>query len=95
MKKYIALIRVGIQRELVYRTNFCIGIFSTVLLFIVEVAIWSAVYQGKEEVGSISYNSIMIYTVMTLGSGKYFLQQYHDLHSDDIVASAIIGRRNR
>lgn len=66
MKKYIALIRVGIQRELVYRTNFCIGIFSTVLLFIVEVAIWSAVYQGKEEVGSISYNSIMIYTVMTL-----------------------------
>ncbi len=46
MKKYIALIRVGIQRELVYRTNFCIGIFSTVLLFIVEVAIWSAVYQG-------------------------------------------------
>ncbi len=47
-------------------TNFCIGIFSTVLLFIVEVAIWSAVYQGKEEVGSISYNSIMIYTVMTL-----------------------------
>ena len=66
MKKYIALIRVGIQRELVYRTNFCIGIFSTVLLFVVEVAIWSAVYQGKEEVGSISYNSIMIYTVMTL-----------------------------
>ena len=77
MKKYIALIRVGIQRELVYRTNFCIGIFSTVLLFIVEVAIWSAVYQGKEEVGSI------------------FLQQYHDLHSDNIAASAIIGRRNR
>ena len=66
MKKYIALIRVGIQRELVYRTNFCIGIFSTVLLFIVEVAIWSAVYQGKD-----------------------------DLHSDDIAASAIIGRRNR
>ena len=49
MKKYIALIRVGIQRELVYRTNFCIGIFSTVLLFVVEVAIWSAVYRGKRK----------------------------------------------
>ena len=62
----MALIRVGIQKELVYRTNFCIGIFSALLLFIVENAIWAAVYQGKAQVGSISQNGILIYTVMTL-----------------------------
>lgn len=66
MRKYMALIRVGIQKELVYRTNFCIGIFSALLLFIVENAIWAAVYQGKAQVGSISQNGILIYTVMTL-----------------------------
>ena len=45
MKKYIALIKVGMQKELMYRANFCIGIFSMALSFAVELAIWSAVYQ--------------------------------------------------
>ena len=37
MKKYIALIKVGMQKELMYRANFCIGIFSMALSFAVEI----------------------------------------------------------
>ena len=73
MKKYIALIRVGIQRELVYRTNFLYRyLFHSSFIYCRSCNLVSCV-SGKR------------------GSGKYFLQQYHDLHSDDIAASAIIG----
>ena len=75
MKKYIALIKVGIQKELTYRANFCIGILSMALSFAVELAIWSAVYQDKAEIENITYGSMVVYAVMTsllqrfLGSG--------------------------
>lgn len=65
MKKYIALIKVGMQKELMYRANFCIGIFSMALSFAVELAIWSAVYQDKAEIENITYEGMVIYAVMT------------------------------
>ena len=92
MKKYAALVKVGIQKELAYRTNFCIGIFSMAISFVVELAIWTAVYQGKSEVENITYESMVIYMVMTsllqrfLGSGTDE-QIGEDFQSGNIVAA--------
>lgn len=92
MKKYIALIKVGMQKELMYRANFCIGIFSMALSFAVELAIWSAVYQDKAEIENITYEGMVIYAVMTsllqrfLGNGTDE-QIGADFQSGSIVAS--------
>ena len=95
MKKYVAFIKVGIQKELMYRANFCIGILSMALSFAVELAIWSAVYQDKAEVEHITYESMIIYTVMTsllqrfLGSGADE-QIGEDFQSGNIVTSFLM-----
>lgn len=61
MKKYLAVAKLSLQEELFYRTNFFFFFLRQSLWFLVEILLWTIVFQQKKIVADYNYSQIIQY----------------------------------
>lgn len=70
MKKILSYLkvaaRVEIRQQLVFRTNFFLGIIMIVLRVLILIALWNALYIGKDLVDGIDLPTMRFYTVASI-----------------------------
>lgn len=64
MKKYIKLLSLSIKVEFSYRKNFFIRIFLKLIVIILSIFVWRAVFQTNGFVYGYNFNTMIIYIFM-------------------------------
>lgn len=90
MKKYLHVLNIGIQNQLVYRVNFLFRACFGLLPLIATISLWRTVYAGKEgQIGSYTLaQMISYYLVVTL------VDMFTAVNEDDWQIAADIREGN-
>lgn len=90
MKKYLHVLNIGIQNQLVYRVNFLFRACFSLLPLIATISLWRTVYAGQEgDVGGYSLaQMISYYLVVTL------VDMFTAVNEDDWQIAADIREGN-
>ncbi len=73
INKYIKSFLMGFEEAMQYRTNFILGILSTIFPITIQVYIWKAVFMNDSEklVYGFSYKQIIVYTLLSAIVAKF------------------------
>lgn len=63
MKKYLQLIRLTLQEHLIYRLNFVLWRFRSIVFFLTLFFFWQAVYGGHEELFGYQKSQMITYII--------------------------------
>jgi ABC-2 type transport system permease protein len=67
MRKYLHVLSIGIQNQLVYRVNFLFRACFGLLPLIATISLWRAVYAGKEgDVGGYTLAQMISYYLVVM-----------------------------
>ncbi|MBU2591953.1 ABC-2 family transporter protein [Patescibacteria group bacterium] len=64
MKKYLAIARLSLQEDLVYRSNFFFYFWDQTLSFLVQVLLWTIVFKESDSIAGFDFNGIIQYFVI-------------------------------
>ncbi|GGE56999.1 ABC transporter permease [Priestia taiwanensis] len=65
MRKYIAYSKIGLKQQLVYKGDLWLNVFGMLIVFVLWIFFWKALYQGREEVDGISMKQIIAYMAIS------------------------------
>jgi ABC-2 type transport system permease protein len=65
MKKYIAYSKIGLKQQLVYKGDLWLNVFGMLIVFVLWIFFWKALYQGREEVDGVSMNQLIAYMAIS------------------------------
>ena len=65
MRKYLAFAASAFQTRLVYRTEVWATIFGELIIILVKIAIWTAVYAGAESVAGVTLPQMITYAIIS------------------------------
>lgn len=64
MRKYIEIAKITFKAELAYRFDVFIGILLSVCRIVLSFILWSALFEGKSEIGGFSFNMMVTYYII-------------------------------
>jgi ABC-2 type transport system permease protein len=76
MKRYIAYSKIGLKQQLVYKGDLWLNVFGMLVVFVLWIFFWKALYQGREVVDSVSMNQMIAYMVI---SYAVLIPQLHNM----------------
>lgn len=65
-RKYITLLKIGMQTSMEYKTNFILGLLTTFFPMIINMFVWYVIYQDKTNtvLFGYTYSQMIMYTVL-------------------------------
>ena len=75
---FIVSVNVALGEQLVFRSNFIIGVLHVVIRVVLLMALWSALYSDHDVVGGIDLATIMLYTVASIIFGIFISSGVED-----------------
>ncbi len=85
MKKYLALIKTEIQRNFTYRANILTWRLSDLMQVLVQILIWSVVFEKAQVVQGYSYREMMTYVII----GTAFTFFTYNFGFENLIANHI------
>lgn len=64
MKKYIEIGKITFKAELAYRFDVFVGILLSIFRILLSFILWSALFQGKSEIGGFTLNMMVTYYIV-------------------------------
>lgn len=64
MKKYIEIVKITFKAELAYRFDVFVGILLSIFRILLSFILWSALFQGKTEIGGFTFNMMVTYYIV-------------------------------
>lgn len=64
MKKYIEIGKITFKAELVYRFDVFVGILLSIFRIFLSFILWSALFQGKSEIGGFTFSMMVTYYII-------------------------------
>ncbi|MGG4144244.1 ABC-2 family transporter protein [Paenibacillus algorifonticola] len=64
MALYIEFFKKAFQERYAFRFNFYITIFASILLLVIQINVWTALYNNKENIDNINLNEMVCYIIV-------------------------------
>lgn len=64
MRKYIEIGKITFKAELAYRFDVFVGILLSIFRILLSFILWSALFQGKSEIGGFTFNMMVTYYII-------------------------------
>lgn len=86
MRKYITCFEMGIQKAIEYRVDFLLGYFSAIFPIIIQVSMWTAIYQSTNKgiLYGYSYRQMILYTFFVGVVSKFLSTGFEYEMNEDI-----------
>ncbi|HEX8700711.1 MAG TPA: ABC-2 family transporter protein [Myxococcaceae bacterium] len=65
--KYLALALCAMQRLLAYRSAVFLGLLTSLMWVVIQYALWSALFTGREQVGAFDWPRMQTYLLLSFG----------------------------
>jgi ABC-2 type transport system permease protein len=66
LKLFAISLRTGLQQEMIFRSDFFMGIVQIVLRAVLMVALWNALYAGKSVIDGITMDTMIFYALSAI-----------------------------
>jgi ABC-2 type transport system permease protein len=71
-RAYLEFARKSFQNNIVYRVDYFAGVISTLVTIIVNIAIWKAIYGGKETINGVQFKMVVTNFILGLTISSIF-----------------------
>ena len=90
--KYLAAFKMGMQKSLEYKFDFCIGLLGTIFPIIIQTYLWSAIYKNSSEGVHYGYtfSQILMYTFIA-GAMAQFVETGVEFRVNEDIHTGHLG----
>lgn len=76
-EKYICCMKAGLQENLTYRFQYCMGLFLLLIPFAIKNCIWFLAFESNKEIAGYTLETMILYNCLILISGSLISTNVH------------------
>lgn len=89
MRAYLEVMKKSFQNNLVYRFEYFSGIINTIVMIVVNIAIWTAIYDEDGSGGGVQFKLVITYVILGMLMQSVFTME--DYYIEQKVVSGLIS----